>query len=242
MTKVVLITGASSGIGLATARELAKRGARLVLGSRNEDTARKAIAELGDAQVAFRATDVAIQASSQALVALALERFGRLDAAVNNAALEARGRIEDFDSADYARVFDTNVRGMFFAMKAQIAAMKRTGGGSIVNLSSTGGSRGMAGMAIYVASKHAVEGLSRAAALELAAEHIRVNVVAPGPTQTPMLDRVTDGHPEVLARRVPMGRAGTPEEVARAIAWLVSDEASFVNGVVLPVNGGMAAA
>ncbi len=111
-----------------------------------------------------------------------------------------------------------------------------------MNLSSTGGSRGMAGMAIYVASKHAVEGLSRAAALELAADHIRVNVVAPGPTQTPMLDRVTDGHPEALARRVPMGRAGTPEEVARAIAWLVSDEASFVNGVVLPVNGGLAAA
>jgi NAD(P)-dependent dehydrogenase (short-subunit alcohol dehydrogenase family) len=242
VNKVVLITGASSGIGLATARELARRGARLVLGSRNEETAKQAIAQLGAAQVAFRATDVAIEASSQALVALALERFGRLDAAVNNAAVEARGRVADFDSVDYARVFDTNVRGMFFAMKAQIAAMKRSGGGSIVNLSSTGGSRGMPGMAIYVASKHAVEGLSRAAALELAADHIRVNLVAPGPTLTPMLDRVTDGHPEALARRVPMGRAGTPEEVAHAIAWLVSDEASFVNGAVVPVNGGLTAA
>jgi NAD(P)-dependent dehydrogenase (short-subunit alcohol dehydrogenase family) len=242
MSKVVLITGASSGIGRATAREHARQGAPHVLGSRNVETATLAFAELGDAQVVFRATDVSVEASSQALVELALERFGRLDAAVNNAALEARGRIEDFDTADYAHVFDTNVRGMFFAMKAQIAAMKRSGGGSIVNLSSTGGSRGMPGMAIYVASKHAVEGLSRTAALELAADHIRVNVVAPGPTLTPMLDRVTDGHPEAFARRVPMGRAGTPEEVARAIAWLISDEASFVNGAVLPVNGGLTAA
>jgi len=101
---------------------------------------------------------------------------------------------------------------------------------------------GMPNMAIYVASKHAVEGLSRAAALDLAASNIRVNVVAPGPTLTPMLSRVTDGHPEAFARRVPMGRAGAPEEVARAIAWLASDEASFVTGVVLPVNGGLTAA
>jgi len=126
------------------------------------------------------------------------------------------------------------VKGMFFAIKAQIAAMRRGGGGSIVNLSSTGGSRGMPNMSIYVASKHAVEGLSRAVALEVAGANIRVNVVAPGPTLTPMLLRVTDGHPEALANRVPMGRAGAPEEVARAIVWVASDEASFVSGVVVP--------
>jgi NAD(P)-dependent dehydrogenase (short-subunit alcohol dehydrogenase family) len=186
--------------------------------------------------------DVTVEADSRALVALAVERFGRLDIAVNNAALEARGKIDAFDEATYTRVFDTNVKGVFFAMKAQVEAMRRAGGGSIVNLSSTGGSRGMAGMSIYVASKHAVEGLSKAAALDLASDNIRVNVVAPGPTLTAMLDRVTDGHPERLAQRVPLGRAGSPEELARAIAWIASDEASFVNGAVLPVNGGISAA
>jgi NAD(P)-dependent dehydrogenase (short-subunit alcohol dehydrogenase family) len=241
MSKVVLVTGASSGIGRATALEFAKRGARLVLGSRGEEAGAALLKELGDVPALFQRTDVAIEADTRALVDLAIERFGRLDVAVNSAALEARGTIEAFDEATYTRVFDANVKGMFFAMKAQIAAMRRGGGGSIVNLSSTGGSRGMPNMAIYVASKHAVEGLSRAAALDLAASNIRVNVVAPGPTLTPMLSRVTDGHPEAFARRVPMGRAGAPEEVARAIVWLASDEASFVSGVVLPVNGGLTA-
>jgi NAD(P)-dependent dehydrogenase (short-subunit alcohol dehydrogenase family) len=240
MDKVVIITGVTGGIGRATALEFAKRGARLVLGGRNEDAGKKLVAELG-ANAVFRKTDVTVEADSRALVALALERFGRLDIAVNNAALEARGKIDAFDEATYTRVFDTNVKGVFFAMQAQVAAMRRTKGGSIVNLSSTGGSRGMAGMSIYVASKHAVEGLSKSAALDLASENIRVNVIAPGPTLTAMLDRVTDGHPEKLAQRVPLGRAGTPEELARAIVWISSDEASFVNGAVLPVNGGISA-
>jgi NAD(P)-dependent dehydrogenase (short-subunit alcohol dehydrogenase family) len=126
-------------------------------------------------------------------------------------------------------------------MQAQVLAMRRAGGGSIVNLSSTGGSRGMPGMAVYVASKHAVEGLSRTAALELAAESIRVNVVAPGPTGTPMLDRVTDGHPEAFAKRVPLGRVATPEEIAQAVVWVSSPAASFVTGAVIPVNGGISA-
>lgn len=241
-TKVVLITGASSGIGRATALAFARQGARLVLGSRNEDSLKRVVDELSFAPVAYRQMDVSNEADGHALVELACERFGRLDVAVNNAAIETRGRVEDFDEAAYTRVFDTNVKGMFFALAAQITAMRRTGGGAIVNLSSTGGSRGMPGLSIYVASKHAVEGLSRAAALELAKENVRVNVVAPGPTLTPMLDRVSDGHPELFAQRVPMGRAGTPEEVARAIVWLASEEASFVNGVVLPVNGGLTAA
>ena len=242
MSKVVLVTGASSGIGRATALEFAKRGARLVLGSRREDLVAPLLQELGEVATVFRRTDVAVEADSHGLVELALERFGRLDVAINNAALEARGAIEDFDEATYNRVFDANVKGMFFAMKAQVAAMRRGGGGSIVNVSSTGGSRGMPNMSIYVASKHAVEGLSRAAALELAGANIRVNVIAPGPTLTPMLVRVTDGHPEAFASRVPMGRAAAPEEVARAIVWLASDEASFVTGAVLPVNGGLTAA
>jgi NAD(P)-dependent dehydrogenase (short-subunit alcohol dehydrogenase family) len=242
MSKVVLVTGATSGIGRAAAFEFSKRGARLVLGSRREEVGASLLQELGGVPAVFRRTDVAIEADARALVDLAIERFGRLDVAVNNAALEARGAIDDFDEATYQRVFDTNVKGMFFAMKAQVAAMRRGGGGSIVNVSSTGGSRGMANMSIYVASKHAVEGLSRAAALELAGANIRVNVVAPGPTLTPMLMRVTDGHPEAFASRVPLGRAAAPEEVARAIVWLALDEASFVTGAVLPVNGGLTAA
>jgi NAD(P)-dependent dehydrogenase (short-subunit alcohol dehydrogenase family) len=241
MDKVVLITGVSGGIGRATALEFVRRGARVVLGGRNEEAGHKVVAELGDHSL-FRRVDVTVEADSRALVALAVKSFGRLDVAVNNAALEARGKIDAFDETTYTRVFDTNVKGVFFAMKAQLEAMRRTGGGSIVNLSSTGGSRGMAGMSIYVASKHAVEGLSKAAALDLASDNIRVNVVAPGPTLTFMLDRVTDGHPERLAQRVPLGRAGSPEQLARAIAWIASDEASYVNGAVLPVNGGISAA
>ena len=241
MSNVVLITGASSGIGRATALEFARRGARLVLGSRGEEAGAALLKELGDVPAVFLRTDVSVEADARALVDLAIRRFGRLDIAVNNAAVEARGPIETFDEATYTRVFDVNVKGVFFAMKAQIAAMRLGGGGSIVNLSSTGGSRGMPNMSIYVASKHAVEGLSRAAALEVAGANIRVNVVAPGPTLTPMLMRVTEGHPEALAARVPMGRAGAPEEVAQAIVWVASTEASFVNGVVVPVNGGISA-
>jgi NAD(P)-dependent dehydrogenase (short-subunit alcohol dehydrogenase family) len=144
MDKVVLIAGVSGGIGRATALEFVRRGARVVLGGRNDEAGHKLVAELGDRSL-FRKVDVTIEADSRALVALAVERFGRLDVAVNNAALEARGKIDAFDEATYTRVFDTNVKGVFFAMKAQVEAMRRTGGGSIVNLSSTGGSRGMAG-------------------------------------------------------------------------------------------------
>jgi NAD(P)-dependent dehydrogenase (short-subunit alcohol dehydrogenase family) len=244
MTPVVLISGASSGIGRAAALAFARRGARLVLGSRDEAAAQPVLTELEgipNAQVVYRSTDVSREADVRAWVELALERFGRLDVAVNNAGLEVRGRIDAFDEAAYARVFDVNVKGMFFAMKAQVPALRKSRGGSIVNVSSTGGSRGMAGMSVYAASKHAVEGLSKSAALELAADHIRVNVVAPGPTLTPMLERVTDGHPEAFAKRVPLGRAGSPEEVAAAIVWLSSSEASFVNGTVLAVNGGITA-
>lgn len=242
MNQVVMITGASSGIGRATALEFAKSGARLVLGSRRGGPVASLMKELGDERAVFLPTDVTSKRELHALVELAVERFGRLDVAINNAALEAKAPISDFDEATYQRVFDTNVKGVFLAMAAEIAAMRRTRGGSIVNVGATSGSRGAPNMSVYAASKHAVEGLTRSAALELAKDGIRVNVVAPGPTLTPMLDRVTGGNTDRLASRVPMGRAASADEVARAIVWLASPEASFVTGAVLPVNGGMCAA
>jgi NAD(P)-dependent dehydrogenase (short-subunit alcohol dehydrogenase family) len=197
--------------------------------------------EIGSEHAVFKKTDITLAGDTQGLVDLAVERFGRLDVAVNSAALEARGSFESFDEATYDQVFNTNVKGIFLAMKAEIAAMRNAKGGVIINVGATSGSRGSPNMSIYGASKHALEGLSRSAAIELAKDGIRVNIVAPGPTLTPMLERVTDGKPEAFAGRIPMGRIGTAEEVARAIVWLTSSEASFVTGVTLPVNGGMTA-
>lgn len=161
--------------------------------------------ELGEERAVFRPTDVTSKSDLQALVGLAVERFGRLDIAINNAALEVKAPIAEFDEEIYQRVFDTNVKGVFLAMAAEIAAMRRTGGGSIVNVGATSGSRGTPNMSVYAANKHAVEGLTRSAALELAKEGIRVNVVAPGPTLTPMLDRVTGGNADSLLVGCPWG-------------------------------------
>ena len=160
--------------------------------------------------------------------------------AFNNAGVESVGDIADVTDAAYDRVFDTNVRGVVHGVRAQVPAM-RDAGGVIVLTSSTAGSRGFPGASLYTASKHAVEGLGRALALELAPFRIRVNVVAPGPTATDMLERFTHGNPSALAARVPLGRAATSEEVARAAVWLATDEAAFVSGVVLPVNGALTA-
>jgi len=240
--KVVLVTGATSGIGRAAARRLVANGAAVVLGGRREKEGEELVRELRTAggRAVFRATDVTKHADNEALVSLATTSFGRLDAAFDNAGVESTGALTEFEDATYDRVFDTNVRGVFSSLRAQIPALAETRG-SIILTSSTAGSRGFAHAGIYTASKHAVEGLMKAAAHELAPLGIRVNVVAPGPTATDMLSRFTGGKPEVLAGRVPLGRAATPEEVAEAAVWLASDEARFVSGVVLPVNGGITA-
>lgn len=240
--KVVLITGATSGIGQAAAQLFAARGAAVVLGGRRQQEGEALAKQLRDAggRAVFRVTDVTRHADNEALVELALASFHRLDVAFDNAGVEARGSLADFDDATYDRVFDTNVRGVFSSIRAQIPALTKTRG-SIIITSSTAGSRGFSNAAIYTASKHAVEGIMRAAAHELAPHGIRVNVVAPGPTVTDMLDRYTGGQPEMLVARVPLGRAASPAEVAEAAVWLASDEARFVNGVVVPVNGGLTA-
>jgi NAD(P)-dependent dehydrogenase (short-subunit alcohol dehydrogenase family) len=240
--KVVLVSGATSGIGRAAARLYVEKGAAVVLGGRRHAEGESLLKELKGlgGRAVFRPTDVTRHADNAALVDLAVATFGRLDAAFNCAGLEATGRLVDFDDATYERVFDTNVRGAFSAIRAQIPALTKTRG-SIILTSSTAGRRGFAQASVYTASKHAVEGIMKAAAHELAPLGIRVNVVSPGPTATDMLNRFTGGHPEALAARVPLGRAASPEEVAAAAVWLASDEARFVNGAVLPVDGGITA-
>lgn len=238
--KVVLISGATSGIGRAAALVFAKEGASVVLGGRRREEGEALVEQIGAAggRAVFQATDVTKYADNEALVTLALSQFDRLDVAFNNAGIEATGALAEFDEEAYERVFDTNVKGVFSAFKAQIPALTKTKG-AIILTSSIGGSRGLAGASVYAASKHAVEGIVKSAALELASLGIRVNAVAPGPTATPMLDRFTGGHPEAMAARVPLGRNATPEEVALAALWLASDEARFVNGAIVPVSGGM---
>jgi NAD(P)-dependent dehydrogenase (short-subunit alcohol dehydrogenase family) len=241
--KVVLLTGATSGIGRATALAFAAAGARLVLGSRDAARGEALVAELRarGTDAMFLATDVSAPGSVEALVAAALQRFDRLDVAVNNAGVEVTGNLADSDEAAYDRTFDTNVKGVWRALRAEIPALARGGGGAIVNLSSVAGVRGMPGAGLYAASKFAVEGLTRSAALELAAANIRVNAVGPGPIATPMLDRFTGGHTDAMVPRIPLARNGRPDEVAAAIVWLASDAATFVTGTTLMVDGGMSA-
>ena len=243
---VVLITGALAGIGRATALAFARQGARLVVSGRHDDAGAMLVHELHElgAEAEFVRADVRREADVQALVDGAVARFGRLDIAVNNAGTEGQpGPLTAQTAETYAATFDTNVLGTIFSLKHELRVMLAQGGGSIVNLSSTMGHRGNANAGLYVASKHAVEGLTRTAALEGAAAGVRVNAVAPGPIDTGMLTRFAgdDARKNGLAAGVPMKRLGQPEEIAQAIVFLASEQAGFLTGQVIDVNGGKTA-
>jgi NAD(P)-dependent dehydrogenase (short-subunit alcohol dehydrogenase family) len=243
---VVLITGALTGIGRATALAFAKEGADLVISGRHDEAGEALAAELRalGAQAEFIRADVRLENDVQNLVDKTIARFGRLDVAVNNAGTEGTpGPITAQTKESYASTFDTNVLGVLLSLKHEMRVMQPQGTGSIINISSTMGHRGAPGASLYTASKHAVEGLTKSAALEGAAFGVRVNAVAPGPVETAMLDRFT-GNPDRkagLVAGIPLKRVGRPEEIADAIVFAASSRASFITGQIIDVNGGKTA-
>ena len=243
---VVLVTGALAGIGRATALAFARDGARIVVSGRNQQAGDALVAELRGlgAEALFLRADVRHDAEVRSLVDQTVERFGRLDAAVNNAGTEGQpGPVVDQTAETYAATFDTNVLGVLLSMKHQLRVMQAQGSGSIVNISSAYGKIGAAGASVYVASKHAVEGLTKSAALEFASTGIRVNAVAPGPIQTDMIERFTGGGAgkEALIGHVPAGRVGRPEEVADLIVYVATGKSTYITGQSLSIDGGITA-
>jgi NAD(P)-dependent dehydrogenase (short-subunit alcohol dehydrogenase family) len=241
---VILITGALTGIGRAAAVAFAKKGAKVVVAGRRDEAGKVLVEELRSlgSEAEFINADVRKDDEVRAMVDETVALFGRLDVAVNNAATEGQvGPITDQTAESYAATFDTNVLGVILSMKHEVRVMQEQGSGSIINISSTYGHEGAADASVYVGSKHAVEGITKSVALETVDSGIRVNAVAPGPTDTGMLTRFT-GTPEnkaALVTRVPMARLGLSEEVADAVVFVASDDAAFITGHVLNVDGGM---
>ena len=235
--KVALVTGGTSGIGKATAIAFARAGAKVVLTGRREKEGAGVVAEIekhGGA-AAFVRADVAKETDVKAMVDFTIDKFGRLDVAFNNAGVEWKGPLDQATEAEYRRVFDIN------SMRHEIPVMLKNGGGAIVNNSSVAGHIGLAGASIYMASKHAVEGLTKSIALEFAKQSIRVNAVAPGVIATDMLDRFAGKEGEIrdsLTSIIPVGRIGAGEEIAAAVLYLCSDDAKFTTGTSLVVDGG----
>jgi NAD(P)-dependent dehydrogenase (short-subunit alcohol dehydrogenase family) len=244
--KVALVTGAASGIGLACAQTLAARGAAVMLADRSAqagEQAARGIAQAGG-QADFVAVEVTDPDSVQAMVDATVARFGGLHVAVNNAGVGRRTAQDDrYGLEDWHRIIGINLTGVFLCLRAQLPAMAAGGGGSIVNLASILGSVGFPGAAAYTASKHGVVGLTRAAALDNAAQGIRVNAVGPGFIETPMIAHVTaeQSMRDFLVAQHPIGRLGQPQEIANLIAFLASDQASFITGAYYTVDGGYTA-
>ena len=243
--KAALVIGGTTGIGASVVNDFAANGCDVAFAGleREEGTAleqRINAANLGRAL--FVQTDVRDEAAVEELVGKASDRFGRIHCAVNNAGVEGPfGPLQEVSEADFDRVMDINVKGVWLGMKYQIRHMLAHGGGAIVNTASSAGVVSIPQIAIYSASKHAIVGLSKAAALEQARSGIRINVVAPGPVRTGLLSRMVQGHIDLesIANSVPMGRISDPQEIASAILWLCSDAASFVTGHTLLADGGL---
>ena len=243
---VLLITGALTGIGRAAAIVFAQEGGHIVVSGRRDQQGHELVAELQGlgADAIFVRTDVRNDEDVRNLVDQTVKRFGRLDIAVNNAGTEGlRGLVTEQTAESYAATFDTNVLGVLLSMKHELRVMLPQGSGSIVNVSSAYGSVGAAGASVYVASKHAVEGLTKSAALEVAGTGVRVNVIAVGTTDTGMLTRFTntDKNKAALISTVPVKRLAEPEEIAHVIAFVASANASYMTGASIPVDGGMIA-
>ena len=243
---VVLITGALTGIGRTTALSFAEKNARLVVSGRREaeGAALEALLRQHGAEALFIPADVRREDDVRALIDGAVRAFGRLDVLVNNAGVEGTpGPVNEVLVEAYNAMFETNVLGTLLGMKHALRVMRAQGSGNIVNISSSMGERGAANMALYAASKHAVEGFTKSAAIEAAAYGVRVNAVAPGPVETAMLDRLAGGGERKAAffAAVPMHRGATPQEVADAILFVSSEKASFITGQIIRVNGGKTA-
>lgn len=244
--KVVLVVGASAGIGADAARVFAAEGARLMLVARTEGPLDAITTELANAghEVASVLGDVAVAADVARFVDATVKRFGRLDGAFNNAALTGAGLLNDVSEEEFDRIMAVNVKGTWLCIREEVRAMRGQGSGSIVNVSSISGFRGSSGFGAYQATKHAVIGLTRTAAHDNGPLGIRVNVIAPGPTETPMLVKTREAIPGGVEARIaatPLRKVGTGPEVGQAAAWLLSDRASHTSGIVMPVDGGFSA-
>ncbi len=239
--KVAFVTGAASGIGRATAVAFATEGARVAILDRTEealaDTA-EAVRQVGG-EILVLACDVSDPDQVEASVGRVVETFGRLDIAFNNAGVENKAApVHEIALDEWDRILDINLRGTFVCMKHELVQMVRQGGGVVINTSSGAGVRGVAGGASYTASKHAIIGLTKAAALDYAKQNIRVNAILPGNIETPMMDRFTGGDIQKAIDLEPVGRLGRPEEIADAVLWMSADLGAFVTGAAIAVDGG----
>ena len=242
--KIALITGAGSGIGRATALIFAREGATIALSDIAAEGGQETLrmVKQAGAEAIFVRTDVSKLAEVEALIAKVISNWGRLDCAFNNAGIDGKmAKTAECTEETWNRTIAVNLTGVFFCMKAEIPHMLRQGGGAIVNTASAAGLTGSPGLPAYVASKHGVVGLTRAAAIEYGREKVRVNCVCPGPIRTPMLGRLLSTRPEMeqrFASAEPLKRLGEPAEIGEAVAWLCSDAASYVTGHAMSVDGG----